>query len=288
MGEDKKIFLLLVGTVLLLAGGILVKKTVFQKESSPSQIPTVAPTPTVTPQPKITGKPTPAKQSKQKAQALGMAVGPCKKIPILMYHHVADKNGSLYVRPDIFVKQMDYLVQKGYVTVTLPEIVAHLAVGQNLPPKTVAMTFDDGYLDNYSNAYPVLTQRNLKATIFIITQLLGGSEYLTWEQVREMAGNSLITIGDHTLSHRALPKLSKEEMRNEILSAKNILEANLGIKVSVFAYPYGNTDKEIEKVLQEGGFTAAVINRSGSVCARLPYEIPRIRVGNASLSAYGL
>lgn len=288
MSENKKVFLLLIGIALLLVGGILARRMVSQKEFSRSQTPAVTPTLTLTLQPKITGKPTPTSKPKQESQTLGAAVGPCKRIPILMYHHVADKNGSLYVRPETFTKQMDYLVQNGYTTVTLPEIVAHLAAGQSLPPKTIVVTFDDGYSDNYSDAYPVLIQRNLKATFFIITQLVGGGDYLTWGQIREMSGNSLITFGDHTLSHRVLPKLSKEEVKNEILSAKNILESNLGIKINVFAYPYGNTDKEIEKVLQEGGFIAAVTNKSGSVCAKLPYEIPRIRVGNASLSVYGL
>ena len=214
--------------------------------------------------------------------------GPCRNIPILMYHHIGDKQNWLYVRPEIFRQQMDYLLGKGYTTVTLPQIVAALNSGASLPAKPVVLTFDDGYRDFFTSAFPILRERNLKATVFVITQLVDGEDYLTWEQLREIKESGLITIGDHTLSHKDLAVLAEEEIRSQILDAKNILEANLGGKVEVFAYPYGDSNNKVTKVLQEGGFLAAVRVSRGLACAKLPFSLPRIRIGNASLSSYGL
>lgn len=214
--------------------------------------------------------------------------GPCRNIPILMYHHVADQSGWLFVRKDYFLEQMNYLANKGYTTVTLPEVVETLAVGKPLPQKPVVLTFDDGYRDFYENAYPVLKSLNFKATIFVISQHVGGSAYLNWSQLLEMQSSGLITIGDHTLSHPSLPPLSEEKLKDEIISAKNILEQNLGGVINVFAYPYGNANGLAEKILREGGFLAAVTSHRGLTCAKLPYELPRVRIGNAPMTSYGL
>lgn len=214
--------------------------------------------------------------------------GPCRYVPILMYHHVGDKNNWLYVRPETFAKQMDYLAQKGYTTVSLVDVMDNLVNGKALPPKPVVLTFDDGYQDNYLKAYPVLSQRGLRATFFLITQLIGGDDYLTWEQAKEMAQNPLVIIGDHTLSHRPVTNITVKEVENEIVSAKSILEENLGIRVNTFAYPYGNHNGLAEKILKDHGFAAAVTSSRGLSCAKLPYELPRIRVGNFPLSSLGL
>lgn len=213
--------------------------------------------------------------------------GPCRWIPILMYHHVDDKPGWLYVGKSTFASQMDYLVGKGYNTVTLPEVVSFLSSGQ-IPGKPVVITFDDGYRDVFSNAYPILRQKNLKATVFLITQLMEGNQYLTWEQAREIAGNPLITIGDHSLSHRSLASLPEEQIKDEIFSSKNILESKLNVRINVFSFPYGSYNGIVGKYLSQAGFVAAVSSSSGYSCAKLPYGLKRIRIGRASLSSYGL
>jgi peptidoglycan/xylan/chitin deacetylase (PgdA/CDA1 family) len=82
--------------------------------------------------------------------------------------------------------------------------------------------------------------------------------------------------------------LSAEQAKDEIVSAKNIIESHIGRSINVFAYPFGGHNGESEKILQETGFVAAVTAQRGLACAKLPYELPRIRVGNGSLSTYGL
>lgn len=214
--------------------------------------------------------------------------GPCRYLPILTYHHIGGGTNPLFVKSEIFDTQMDYLKKKGYTAVTLKDVVENLRSAQVLPNKPVVLTFDDGYRDFYENAFPILSKYSLSATLFVITQLVGGDDYVTWDQLRVIVSSGLVTIGDHTLSHVSLPSVEEAEVRNQILSAKSILESNLDVTVNTFAYPYGGVNEEAEKVLAEGGFVAAVTTKRGLSCAKLPYELPRVRVGNAPLSNYGL
>lgn len=227
------------------------------------------------------------RKRKEEEEKFIASYGPCKWIPILMYHHIDNNSGSLYVDPATFSSQMEYLIQKGYTTVTLAEVVSGLNGGQ-LPQKPIALTFDDGYRDFFSQAYPILRQKNLKATVFLITQLMEGVDYLTWEQAREMIGNALITVGDHTLSHRGLGSLTEEQIKDEIVSSKNILENQLKTGINVFAFPYGIYNQTAAKYLQEAGFVAAVTTNYGVSCAKAPYSLRRIRIGRSTLSGYGL
>ena len=225
---------------------------------------------------------------KQEAERQFMATyGPCYWLPILMYHHIDNKAGGLYVDPTTFASQMDYLIGKGYTTTSLPEIASLLSSGQ-VPSKIVALTFDDGYRDFYINAYPILRQRNLKATVFLITQLMEGNDYLTWEETRELAGNPLITIGDHTLDHKILSSLPVDQIKNEITASKGIIESQINKTVNTFAYPYGGYNQTAINDLSEAGFVAAVTTQYGNQCIKLPLTLRRIRIGRVSLSSYGL
>lgn len=226
------------------------------------------------------------KNAEQERQVAAI-YGPCRWVPILLYHHIDNKPGWLYVDPTTFASQMGYLIQKGYAVITLPEVVAGLVSG-GLPVKSAVLTFDDGYRDFYTQAYPVLKQKGLKATVFLITQLMEGDAYLTWQQAKEMVGSGLITIGDHTLSHRSLTSLPEDKIKDEIISSKSILESQLGVPINVFAYPYGSYNQTVIKYLTEGGFAAAVLSQGGTSCAKLPYGLRRIHIGRSSLSNYGL
>lgn len=235
----------------------------------------------LTPSPAVRLQPTP----------IPADIGSCREIPILMYHHIADPppDGAwLYVPRDRFEEHLGYLLQRGYKTVDLPEVVFFLKGKADLPPKPVVLTFDDGYRDFYENAYPLLRAYHFRATIFVITQLMDGPNYLSWSQVRELARSGLITIGDHGLSHQSFASLDEGRLREELLTSQHIIEIQIGVKPDVLAYPYGSDNQRGEKILQEGGFVAAVTNRRGLACAGAPYHLPRISVGNASLSLYGL
>lgn len=257
----------------------------------PSATPTLTPpTPTLTLTPRQL-----VEARKKQFVELNQKYGPCHYVPVLLYHHVMDAKDAkeigasyLNVPPEVFRAQMDYLLQKGYQIIGLEEMVKGLE-NSSLPTKPVVLTFDDGYLDFYDYVYPILREKNLKATLFIISQFVGGERYLVWAQIQEMVKSGLVLPGNHTLNHPYLTKLTDFQIKDQIFSANNILREYLGRSVYFFAYPYGGFNAQTEQALKEGGFQGAVVTTNQAPqCLRLPYRFSRIRVGAASLAHYGL
>jgi len=220
--------------------------------------------------------------------------GPCRNVPVLMYHHVNSLSGkeatsqSLTVRTETFQEQMDFLAKRGYQTITPKELYEGLN-NNALPAKPMVITFDDGYADIISQAFPILRNHNFKFTIFLPTGLMNsGPSYLTWSQLNEMKGSGLLTAGAHTWSHKALTKLSPEELKKEISLSKKQIEEFYGGQVEAFAYPYGSDNKAVEEELKNQGFLMAFLTTRGIQCAKLPFDFHRIRIGSASLTAYGI
>ena len=187
-------------------------------------------------------------------------------IPILMYHcvnYVPEGNqgaADLYVSPEKFEEDLKYLSENGYQTV-LPR---ELASGAKLPEKPVMITFDDGYRDNYSNAFPLLKKYNMKAEISVIVSFAEDSArtaYLNWDQIKEMSDSGLVEIGSHTYNRhgsskddmtitdervfgiKRLPGESREEYKirivDDLLLSKELIEEYTGKEVVTFTYPYG-------------------------------------------------
>ncbi|MBI3018331.1 MAG: polysaccharide deacetylase family protein, partial [Deltaproteobacteria bacterium] len=129
-----------------------------------------------------------------------------KHLPILMYHSVAFLFESPFpnavrIRPSIFAKQIQYLKDHRYHVVDLDFLFQWVIEGKELSPKTIALTLDDGYLDNYVNAYPILKFYGFPATVFLVTRNIGQNpKFMTWEQAREMEKNG-IRFGNHTATH---------------------------------------------------------------------------------------
>ena len=251
--------------------------------------PIITPTsgPTATPTPPPAGGPTPTIDIAK--------YGPCKSIPILMYHHVNSLTGdqktsvSLTIGTDVFVRQMDYLSQKGYQTIDLNQLVDSLNGGVNLPAKPVVISFDDGYEDFYTDVFPVLKSHNFKAIVFVSSGLVESSAaYLTWSQIREMDQSSLVMIGNHTWSHKNLTGSNRSVVEGEINTSQAQFESFLGKKPNFFAYPYGADNATVESVLQQSGFKGALLTYPHLQCAKLPYRLGRRRIGDAPLSAYGI
>lgn len=252
-------------------------------ESTPTLIitGTPTPTPTLTPQ--------------QVFEAMNRKYGPCKSVPILMYHHIMDAKSAkeikatyLNVTPDVFRQQLDYLLGNGYSFIGLDEMAERIR-NNSLPNKPVVLTFDDGYNDFYDNVYPILKEKGIKATVFVISQFVGGGQYFNWNEVKEMADSGLVLVGNHTLNHSSLPKLSRDEEINQIVSAKAVIQDHIGKTTNYFAYPYGSSNQNAKDILRDNGFVGAVTTVIGRTqCLGLPYDWQRIRIGGGSLSRYGL
>ncbi|MFN8539887.1 MAG: polysaccharide deacetylase family protein [Thermomicrobiales bacterium] len=216
-------------------------------------------------------------------------------IPILMYHYVrtvtdpSDTVGiNLSVTPEKFAAQMQYLADNGYTTLTMAEVYAILAGAQPLPPKPVALTFDDGYRDFYTAAWPVLKKHNFKATSYIITSVIGWEQYMTWAMLQELDATGQVEIGSHTRTHPDLRGMTKEKRWDEIIGSKAILEEGLGHPVVSFCYPAGYYNADALADVKRAGYQTAVTTAYGiKQNVQGAFEMPRVRVnGPDSLSVW--
>lgn len=187
------------------------------------------------------------------------------KILVLNYHQVQNSHHSLAVPIADFDAQMEYLSSHGYVTITPDELYSGLNGELELPKKPVLITFDDGYADNYTNAFPILKYYGMRATIFVIPAFVSKyNNYLTWEELREMEAGG-ITIESHTMNHYKLEELPDDEIRSELLNSKLILEENLGHPVEFLAYPTGTYNLHIAGIAKAVGYKGAFTIKYGNV-----------------------
>ena len=209
------------------------------------------------------------------------------KVLVLNYHMVNSMFISLAIEPEDFDWQMKYLVDHGYHSISIDELYAFMEGQGSLPDRPVLITFDDGYVDNYTNAYPILKKYNLKATIFIVTGFVSKRKgYLTWDQLREMEKNGVMAQS-HTVTHAPLPELPDDRIREELVESKRQAEAELGHPVEFIAYPTGVHDLHIVGIAKDagykGGFTVKYgnVDRSSNVYAMERVPIFRTAATNA-------
>jgi len=214
-------------------------------------------------------------------------------VPILMYHYIRDYNNpkdrvgnTLSVSPTNFDQQMNYLASNGYTPITLDTLYAIFNHQVTSPAKPVVLTFDDGYIDFYSQAYPILRKYNFHAVSFIATGLIGQPAYMSWGNIHEIQGSGLVTFEAHTITHAYLPKLSYQAMLHELLQSKQTLQSQTGYTVNFIAYPYGASNWTVQRAAQQAGFVGGV----GTWYAQATYKsmnMPRVRVnGNFSLQTF--
>lgn len=189
------------------------------------------------------------------------------KIPIFIYHSVRpqpSKHWNGYeVTPELFEKELKYLKDNGYRTITLDELRDDLLAGEIGNTKPVVLTFDDGWQNQYKYAFPLLKKYNMIATFYIYTNPIGKKHFLNWDEIKEM-NNFGMTIADHTLSHPYLKKISLEEVKRQVTESKKIIEEHLGKPVLHFASPFGYTDPKIIKIIEETGYTTARTTYKGT------------------------
>lgn len=167
--------------------------------------------------------------------------GKNNKLIVLMYHHIDDMNyidKYYYVKPSSFCSQMKYLYENGYMTLTFENIKSNEKY-----QKPVVITFDDGYDDNYLNAYPILKNFGLKATIFLIAQFIDKPAYLKCNYIKEM--RDVISFQSHTNCHPNLKTIDKDLIAKECIESKRIIENLTFQNVLAIAYPYGMYNQDV-------------------------------------------
>lgn len=210
---------------------------------------------------------------------------------ILTYHRINDngKDRSITVSTKNFKKQMDYLC-KNFSIVSLETIYHNIKYRKNLNKDNVAISFDDGYKDNYYNAFPILKKKIIPATLFIITDSVGKSkEILNIEEITDMKNNG-ISFGSHTASHKVLVDLERQSASEEIIRSKKELELMIGEKVKYFAYPKGKKkhfNKYIKQIVDKAGYKGAFTTENHSLKNNIDlFEINRLGVRDCSLTVF--
>lgn len=200
---------------------------------------------------------------------------------VLTFHRVNDKEdeNGLTVHPRLFEELLDVLV-KEYRIVPLALVREMVLKSEPIPPRTVTITFDDGYLDNFAVAAPVLRERNIPATFFISSGYIGtmrkfpwdvpksvSHPIMTWDQVRQLAAEGF-EIGAHSVNHVNLGACSPDVIRKEVTDSKRHIEDQLGATILGFAYPFGwkqSMNETTALIVRESGFAYCCSNYGGKV-----------------------
>lgn len=182
--------------------------------------------------------------------------------PILMYHHIDTSrfHNPYYVTTDMFDKQMGWLMDYGYNVISFDKFYEAVSCGWDLPPNPVLITFDDGDLDNFENALPILIKFGYQATFFIPTSYLKDYIHMKWPMVEDLNYNGM-TIGSHTLTHANVIAISDYWLDWELKESKRLLEEHIGEPVKFFAYPGGSFSKHAAEHVRDAGYKAAVTTR---------------------------
>ncbi len=202
------------------------------------------------------------------------------RIPILMYHSIsdADPNNSLLIPVKQFEEQIKWLKESGFTPMLLDDIVEAYTTGY-VPKKPVAITFDDGYSDNYTDAYRILKENNMKGTFFIITNNIDADGfYMNSAMLKEMKEGGM-GIENHTSRHIEFTNISRDDKANIIVEGINELKEKVGADSKYICYPVGRYDEETIEVEKEIGIKAAVTTEYGisSINDGL-YSLKRVRI----------
>ncbi len=202
-------------------------------------------------------------------------------VPILTYHNVSTHLGQYSlnnVTPQAFAWQMKFLAKHHYDVISFDDYVQGIKKGTAFRKNTVVIQFDDGYEDNYTQAFPILREHHFPASIFLISDSIGLKDFMTWDQVKEMEKHG-IEFGAHTRRHAYLPEISHEAAVDEIAGSKKVIEAHLWHPIKYFVYPSGGFTDDIKSIVIAAGYQAAgTTNRGRDMFNRDLFELNRIRV----------
>lgn len=213
---------------------------------------------------------------------------------IIMYHRVNNIDiNTMSVNVEMFSRQIEFLKKK-YHVITLSQLLNDILEDKRIHPKSVAITFDDGYKDNYTNAFPILKQYGLPATFFITTSYIDTQKKFPWDEDNKVSFENMswddlkylldqgCEIGSHTVNHTDLGICTYEEAYLEINASKRELEKQLGIKIDHFSLPFGkkqNIKPEFRQLIVETGYRSCLMGYGGLNYASTDvFELKRISI----------
>ncbi|MBU0858879.1 MAG: polysaccharide deacetylase family protein, partial [Alphaproteobacteria bacterium] len=179
---------------------------------------------------------------------------------IFSYHRVGeDEYPANNIRMEQFEAHLRELREGDYNVMGLPAVINALRNGDKLPPRTVVLTFDGGHRSIMENAAPLLLKNDLPFTIFIATDNTdrATTEYMSWDDVKKLARNNLVTVGMHPATYQRLDNAPAAELLRQLNTARAAFRDNLGAEPRFFAYPFGEYSKAYRDVIEKQGFAAA-------------------------------
>lgn len=187
-----------------------------------------------------------------------------------MYHHIAEDSTYPYsLSKEQFISHVKVLRRQGFSAIGFDELYTSNFDVSQLPEKPILITFDDAYRSVYEQAFPVLTQFDMKATLFVVSQCIG--EYNRWEADKTIERLDLMSaselkevvaagweVGSHSQTHCDLVNCNSEQRQQEIQHSKKDLERLLSREIKTFAYPYGRHTSEVAACIEASGYRGAV------------------------------
>jgi peptidoglycan/xylan/chitin deacetylase (PgdA/CDA1 family) len=249
------------GAVLALTGCGKIHIPFTKKTAAPTPAPAPIATAAATPVP---AAPAPAPEPVTAPKPAQKTIDPHAQVVVLCYHRLEGKaGGALSIEVDLFKSHMKQIKEKGLAVISMQDFLAWRRGEKTIPPKSVLITIDDGYVSGYEVGLPVLKEYNFPATYFIYTNFVNkGGKSMTWSQITELRDAGM-EIGSHTVSHfdlRHKPAKAPGDydawLKDEVETSKQILEEKLGIKVSTIAYPYGYNNEKVRAAVQAAGYEA--------------------------------
>jgi peptidoglycan/xylan/chitin deacetylase (PgdA/CDA1 family) len=206
-----------------------------------------------------------------------LAAGCGGSVPVLMYHSVGPGTDPLGVSEAELDAHLTYLKEAGFETISLHEMLDHMAGHGSMPANPIVLSFDDGTADAIERALPILRKHGQRATFFIVAGFTapdgaprrveqsrhGPRSYLIWPEVRALRDAGM-EIGSHSVWHPRLSSLPKAQVRDEVVESKRMLERGLGQPVEFFAYPFTARIKETRAQVHAAGYRGAVSGLTGS------------------------
>lgn len=186
------------------------------------------------------------------------------QVPVLVYHTIAPYTGNessaqkdMKVDTATFEKQLIYLQDNGYTTMTFKDLADKVHAGLPVPEKTVVLTFDDGLDNQYATAFPLLKKYNMTATFFVYTIVVGHKKFMTWDNIIEI-DKAGFEIASHTRNHENLQKTTDPQVLDiEITGSKKTIEEKIGHPVYTLAYPFYAHTESVYPLVKAAGYTAA-------------------------------
>ncbi len=249
------------------------------------QVITPEPTLTPSPQPSATSQPTATPDRNDPKNWFWHEAGQPVTAPILLYHHVKPETvaSDYYLTTELFTQQMDWLLQEGYTSITATQLVEAIVNGGYLPEKPVLITFDDGWVDVFQNAYPVLKERSMVATWYLVASYLDAEDCVSTDQALELIAAGW-EIGSHSMTHQDLQYTMDTNF--EMAQTRSVLKNALGVPIYTFAYPFGSVNEYVFQKVIKYGFTAGMgLGKSSLHDMSSRYYLSRLVVTDGMTSA---